>query len=840
MERTAAVRLSGDKLRLLRRQAPAGTDRVLPSSHRPGVVPASEQQRSLWFLDQLIGPGRHSAYNVNVVLRIQGSLSVPALTAALAEIVRRHEVLRTTFRSQDGEPVQVVLPPAAVPVVQRAAATVAEADALLAEAAVTPFRLAGGPLLRVMLVTVAGAGHVLFLGFHHAVFDGWSAGVFSSELSALYEACRAGQPSPLPDLGLQYADYTLWQQGRIKDGVYARELGFWREELAAAPAETTWPPDLPRPPVASFTGAELSVRLPGGLVGRLGDWAKSEHASLFMVLLAAFQVLLSRGTGSTDLCVGTPVSGRSRTELEPLIGYFVNLLAVRGDLSGELSFRDCLRRTRLRVLASFENQEVPFDRLVEQLRPGRDASRAPLVQTVFAVQDGHGARGGGLELPGLDVRFDDVPGNTAKFDLLAVVWPEGDDWVLGIEYATDLYRPETVGRIAGDYLALLESVAADPDRVVLTAREPGTAGSAPGGQPGRSTGAGAAVPGDGGPPRTDTERYLAGLWSDLLDGGAVGRHDNLFDLGAHSFTVMRALSRIKRERGLQLPASAVFEVPTVAAIAARLDGGAVHSSVVPLAGGGTGRPLVLVHPVGGSVLCYADLARGLAGDRPCLGLMARGLDGVDRPAESVEDMAAAYLGALREAGYSPPYVLSGWSMGGTIAYEMARQLGGDAPLVLIDSYPPDFPSHGPASEPAMLAWFAEDLGGTLGTSVPVTEAGLAAVAAPDRLPCLLAAAHEVGAVPPDTEAAEFAGMVSVFAANLGALNQYHPPTGFAGPLAVLRAQEGEPEGVPPDHGWSRWSEGNVVVRTVPGDHYGLLRDPGLPSLVAEVVHSWRA
>jgi thioesterase domain-containing protein len=838
MDRAATPRLSGDKLRLLRRQAPAGTGRVLPSSHRPDLVPASEQQRSLWFLDQLIGPGRHSAYNVNVVLRMQGSLSVPALTAALTEIVRRHEILRTTFRSQDGEPVQVVLPAAAVPVVHRAAVTAAEADTLLAEAAVTPFRLAGGPLLRVMLVTVADGGHVLLLGFHHAVFDGWSAEVFSSELSALYESCLTGQPSQLAEPGLQYADYALWQQSRIKDGVYARELDFWREQLAAAPTETTWPPDLPRPPVASFTGAELTVRLPGELVGRLGDWAKTEHASLFMVLLAAFQVLLSRGTGNTDLCVGTPVSGRSRTELEPLIGYFVNLLAVRGDLSGELSFRDCLRRTRLRVLAALENQEVPFDRLVEQLRPGRDASRAPLVQTVFALQEGQGAPGGRLDMPGLDVRFDDVPGDTAKFDLLAVVWPEGDDWVLGIEYATDLYLADTIERIARDYLALLESVTADPDRMVLIAREPRTEGLAPA-RPGRPAGAGTAASGDGGP-RTDTERYLAGLWSALLDVGTVGRHDNLFDLGAHSFTVMRALSRIKRERGRQLPASAVFEAPTVAAIAARLDGGAVHSSVVPLAGGGTGRPLVLVHPAGGSVLCYADLVRGFAGDRPCLGLMARGLDGADRPAESVEDMAAAYLGALRDAGYRPPYVLGGWSMGGTIAYEMARQLRDDAPVVLIDSYPPDFPAHMPASEPAMLAWFAEDLGGTLGASVPVTEADLAAVAAPDRLPCLLAAAHAAGAVPPDTEAAEFAGMFSVFTANLGALSQYHPPTGFAGPLAVLRAEQGEPEGVPPDHGWSRWSAGQVAVRTVPGDHYGLLRDPGLSSLVGSVVHSWGA
>jgi thioesterase domain-containing protein/Ser-tRNA(Ala) deacylase AlaX len=775
---------TGDRLRLLRRRlagAPAATAPRPRAARGAGRLPASEQQRALWFLDQLIGAGRNSAYNVNVVLRLRGALDEDAVRRALTGIVRRHESLRTTFEALDGEPVQVVR--AAAPVSVEHVGSERDLFAVAAR----PFDLNGGSLFRAVLAP-AGEGHVLFLGFHHAVFDGASVAVLLDEFAALY------QGATLPELTCQYADYALWQRDRIAQGAFERDLDEWRKRLDGAPALTSWPADRPRPDVPTYAGAELRVPLPGEVITGLRDWARGEHASLFMVLFAAFQVLLARASGRTDLCVGTPVAGRSHPDFVPLIGYFVNTLVLRGDLSGSPTFREFVRRVRDDTLTALDHQELPFDRLVEQLQPDRSAGRSPLVQTLFAVQESALA----VTLPGLDVRVDDLPGNSAKFDLTAVIWPEDGEWVLGIEYAIDLYRPSTIERMAAAYRAVLAEVLADPDRPLLLPDPVAAAG------PAVASPAPSAVPPAASPaaPATDTERHLAEIWSALLGVDDLDRNTDLFSRGAHSFLVMRALSRIRHRFGASLPASAVFQDPTIAGMARRLDRGVGYSPLVRLADGGPGRPLILVHPVGGSTACYAGLAGALSGQRPVLGLVARGLDGAGEPLESVEEMAATYLAAIRGAGHEPPYTLGGWSMGGVVAYEMARQLAEPVPLLFIDSYPPDqlWADH---DDPQLLAWFAEDLGETLGVDLGVTAAALEALREPERLGHLLAAARAAGAVTADAESADLAGLAAVFAANLKALSRYRPTVaGIAGPIAVLAAADGPADGSGPDHGWA--------------------------------------
>ncbi|HEX6863967.1 MAG TPA: amino acid adenylation domain-containing protein, partial [Thermoanaerobaculia bacterium] len=343
---------------------------------RTGEIPLSFAQERLWFLDQM-EPGS-AAYNMPFAARLDGELDIEAFRQALEGIVQRHEALRTTFQAgSDGRPVQIIAAPAplALPVIDLSAGEVQyrlEAEARL------PFDLARGPLLRALLLRLGPESHVALVVQHHIVSDGWSIGVFLRELSALYEG------SPLPDLPVQYADYAVWQRSWPR---LDAQLAWWRERLAGAPQVLELPADRPRPPVRSLRGGERSVRLSAGLAHELQALGRQEGATLFMVLLAAFQALLQRYTGQDDLLVGSPVAGRGERQLEPLIGFFVNDLVLRADLSGNPAFPVFLSRVRDGALAAYAHQDVPFERLVEELRPERDRSRPPLVQVMLALQN---------------------------------------------------------------------------------------------------------------------------------------------------------------------------------------------------------------------------------------------------------------------------------------------------------------------------------------------------------------------------------------------------------------------------------------------------------------------
>lgn len=825
-------RLSAGKLRLLRQRAELGRTGLRPRPGPGNTAPVSEQQRALWFLDQFIGPADNSAYNIDWALRLGGQLQVPALERALSEIVRRHEILRTTFDTVDGDVVQRVHPAEPVVLAVRKIDSERAVREFIAAEAVRPFDLHAGPLFRAGLVRRGPREHVLLLGFHHAVLDGWSAGVLWHELSVLYAAYSAGEPSPLPPRLIQYADFATWQQDVLAGGALEPDVEYWRDRLRGAPALSTFPADRPRPVPATFAGRELLVRMPSELIGRLDALARAERASLFMVLLAAFQALLARYSHTTDVCVGAPVAGRSRPECEPMIGYFVNSLVMRGDLAGNPSLLECLTRTRTVVLDAFQHQDVPFDLLVERLRPERSASHAPLFQTMFALQE---PAGEGFGLQGLDVRFDETAGDSAKFDLTVVMWPEPDAFVTAFEYATDLYDPGTIEGLAEDFQSVLATVAADPgvrlDDIHLShVRCPlPVLTSAAEVSPPRHVEA-----------RTATEHFLLGLWVDLLERDRVGVLDDFFDLGGHSFLVMRAVSRIRRALGISIPASAVFQARTVAALAQMLDERRDverHSPLVPLAPGGSGPPLFLAHPVGGGVVCYQELARGLAG-QAVGGFVARGLDGHDEPLDRVEDMAAAYLDALDAGGHRPPYILGGWSMGGVVAYEMARLLRSRTraivPLLMIDSYAPGHPIGDDLGDAALLAWFAEDWGGAMGVDLGVPEDELISLPEPARLPHLLARARCAGVIGAEADVAMIEGMVRVFRSNTRSLRSYRPPAGYPGPIALLAAELEGDDSSGPDHGWGKWTTGEVVVRTVPGDHYGILHEPGLLVAVSEL------
>jgi amino acid adenylation domain-containing protein len=451
-----------------------GTPAAIPQgvALRPGSRrPLSFAQARLWFLDQLT-PGSN-AYNIPFPLRLEGRLEPPALAAALSEIVRRHEVLRTAYALTEGEPYQAVQPAplATLPLVDLTAlpgeTRGSEALRLAAEDALRPFALAAGLVFRASLVRCGPAEHVLLCSVHHIAFDGWSGELFLAELAALYDAFVAGRASPLPELPWQYADFAAWQRSWLTGEVYERQLAFWRRTLENAPEVLELPADHPRPPVQSLRGEVLRITLPAAMTPALRALARERSQTLFMLLLAGFQTLLQRYTGQDDLLVATPVAGRHHAEVEDLIGFFVNTLTLRGDLAGDPSFGELLARTRETCLTAFTYQDLPFEVLVEELRPERDMSRSPLVQVMLALRNARRQsppspqtrQSTGLRLVPIE---EDL--HAAKLDLTLEVAEESDGLLLSFEYATDLFEAATIERLAGHFQSLLVGAAAEPGR----------------------------------------------------------------------------------------------------------------------------------------------------------------------------------------------------------------------------------------------------------------------------------------------------------------------------------------------------------------------------------------
>jgi acyl carrier protein len=457
---------------------------------REDLLPLSYAQQRLWFIHQL--DPASVAYNIPLAVRLRGQLDIAALRATLTEIVRRHEALRTTFAVHNGEPHQLIHPPAEVELSitditvgaalrgrpalantpisgngrpRSAAPRVApvedptfEAQRIAVEEARLPFDLEQGPLLRAQVLRLNEEEHVLLVTMHHIVSDGWSMGVLVREVAALYTGFTTGQPAQFEELPIQYADYAVWQREWLRGEVLERQLSYWREQLAGAPAVLELPTDHPRPAVQSFRGSFEPVMIPAEVTTRLKELSRREGVTLFMLLLSAWQVLLSRYAGADDVVVGTPIANRQRGEVEGLIGYFVNALALRTDLSGDPSFRELLKRVREVALGAYLHQDVPFEKLVEELQPERALSHSPIFQVVFVLQN---APLGGLDLSGVSLETLPADNATAKFDLTLNLQEAGELIGGSLGYSTDLFEAETVSRMVSHFLTLLEAIAAD-------------------------------------------------------------------------------------------------------------------------------------------------------------------------------------------------------------------------------------------------------------------------------------------------------------------------------------------------------------------------------------------
>lgn len=463
--------LSAKKCALLIRRLTAdraGAAQTL--TRRPRVTssfPLSFGQQRLWFLDQLM-PGT-AAYNVRAALRLKGPLNFPALEQALNEIVSRHESLRTVFATEDGHPVQIIraaftlVPPFVDFEGNPAATREAEVTRLAVGEARQPFHLAKGPLLRTTLLRLKRDDHVLLLTTHHIISDGWSMSVFMEEVALLYDANANGRPSPLRELPIQYVDYACWQRESLQGDLLSVHLAYWKKHLGGSLPAVTVPPDRPRPAIQTFRGAKQRLVIEKDLTESLKGLSRREGVTLFITVTAAFNVLLHRYTGKTDTIVGTPIANRNRSEIEVLIGFFANTLVLRTDLSGDPSFRELLARLRTVATSAYDHQDLPFDKLVEELHPERSLNQTPLFQVMLQLSHSEIEN---VALGGLTFTHLDIDSGVSKFDMSLSLTEKEASLTGLLEYNTDLFDASTISRVLSHYRALLEGAAASPNEVL--------------------------------------------------------------------------------------------------------------------------------------------------------------------------------------------------------------------------------------------------------------------------------------------------------------------------------------------------------------------------------------
>ncbi|MEU5695256.1 amino acid adenylation domain-containing protein [Actinosynnema sp. NPDC020468] len=555
---------------------------------RPAVVPLSHAQQRLWFLEEV---ERSAAYNAPLALRLRGAVDVPALRAAFSDVVARHEALRTVFPSVRGRAEQRILPAREVEVPFHVVDCAPEDYPALRDREVTGlFDLAARPPLRVVLYRFAADRHALVVVLHHIASDGWSVGPFVRDLATAYAARLGGAEPAWRPLPVQYADYALWQRDLLGDesdvdSELSRQLDFWRTTLAGAPEELALPTDRRRPVVPSHRGGMVELELGVELHAALVAVARAHEATLFMVLQAALAVLLHKLGSGTDVPIGTPVAGRADEALDDLVGFFVNTLVLRTDVAGDPGFGVLLERVREADLAAFSHQDVPFERVVEELNPVRSLARHPLFQVMLAVQD---ADGPGVVLSGVDVEPEAVDLGVAKFDL-SVTFAERRDGsgrpaglVVGWQFAADLFDRETAELLAARFAKVASALAADPAAPIsrAAALEPREEARIAAGERVRGLVA-APVPAE--PvaeratpsrrvPASHREEILCGLFAEILDHPTVDVDDNFFALGGHSLLAVRLISRVQAVFDAALSVRAVFQSPTVAELARHLDG----------------------------------------------------------------------------------------------------------------------------------------------------------------------------------------------------------------------------------------------------------------------------
>jgi thioesterase domain-containing protein len=781
---------------------------------RPAERPLSLGQERLWLMARL--QPESPLYNIAVAYRLHGLLDLSALEQGVRRIAERHEMLRASFPTRDDGPIELVGPDAPptfavsdlrdLPTGEREAGI----ERLAAEAARRPFDLARGPLWRVEVLRWSDEGHDLVVAMHHIVSDAWSFYVFCRELAECYDASRSGRPPRLAELPIQYPDFAQRQRQSLSGRIVEEQHAYWRAHLAGEVLGLRLPADRPGSAAMIHRGSFQSLTIPARVAGALGALSRRENATMFMTLLAGFEVLLHRYSGQEGLVLCTPASGRHRSQTKDLIGYFNNILPMRFDLRGDPGFVELVRRTRRVALDAYKHQDLPFLAIADS--PNLKA--VSLSRVLFSLDIEWPPK---LMLSGLTSEARAMRTGTSDFDLSVSLWEDGEELQGVFEYKTELFDDGTVARVIADYRELLERLAGDPEAAISSLPAVGSPGA---------RGRAAAVergPADYRPPDIPTELRITKEWEDVLGIHPIGLDDDLFELGATSLGVARLSERLRRMFQVELPLAAIFQARTVGRIAALVRdrrSAPSASALAPIRPEGAHPPLFLCEGIG----IYYPLIRHLSREQPIYGLVTE----IGGTYPRVEDLAAAYIAEARAIQPEGPYYLGGLSFGGIVAFEMAQQLlacGQEvALLALFDTSTPwastPKPLHrrlaghldnvrrfGPGYVRKKLGRRMGDLRRTLRRRLAASRDSASQILADeDRL------RHLLGETAARYDLRAYAGRITLFslASRDGMSDSLFDP-------AVVE--------IDPQLGWGHIAAGGVEVHEVPGEHIGIFQEP---------------
>ncbi|MDX1935260.1 MAG: condensation domain-containing protein [Capsulimonadales bacterium] len=811
-----------------------------PSAEEVYLLPASVSQQRFWALEQF-QPG-NPALNMPLALRLRGRVDVPALQRALQEVVLRHETLRTTFVSVDGKLMQAIAPERTMDLALTDLTDVPEAEREARAEEVThreaaqPLSTEKGPLFVARLVKIAEDHHILLLTLHHIICDGWSNGVLVHEIGTLYTAFVTGHDPRLPELPLQFADFAGWQLEWLeKDS--GPQVDFWTKRFSGKLPLLNLPTDHPRPNDRLTPGDIETLLFSNELVQSLQAFCRQEDCTMFMVYLAAYNVLLNLYTDQTDLLIGSPTANRRQVELEPLIGLFSNLMIFRCDVSGQPTFREVLARVRDLSLAAFAHSDLPFERLMETIPPDPERGRTPLLRTNFIYQRAFMQP---MELPDLHLTPLRSVSPGALFDIQCAILDRAEGSRVQVEYNTALFDRSSIVRLIDHYRRILEKAVADPtgrptDWNILTPEEADEMArkrararqeAAPGDSPAERTAYAAA--------RNPMEARLTEIWQEVMGIGRIGIHDDFFALGGHSLLAIRLFARIEQEYGQALPLATLFRARTIAQLSDRMSGGEAtrFSNLIPIRPNGHRPPLFCLHRNDGIVMCYDAMAQYLGQDQPVYGIETEMLHGAEIKMTGVEEMAAKYLQEIVTFYPSGPYLLAGSSFGGILAFEIAQQL------------------HRQGREVALLA--------LLDTFAPVAfQQNLFAMPAANRMPLHLEAMREMDVrhklqyvlsgvkkkakevvqgketvLDVDTEKFVPETLREIQKVADQSVLHYHPDI-YPGRMVMFRATvRNNFSYYDPDLWWKGMAAGGMEIIDIPGNHLGMLKEPNVRQLAA--------
>jgi thioesterase domain-containing protein/acyl carrier protein len=815
-------------------------------SQNPPPFPHWFLQQKDWVQDPL---GSDSAiYNYPLAFRVRGPLNLDALRKTFSEIITRHETLRSVFTAGKNRIFQHVqsFDSFTLPLIDlshlKEMEAVQEARRLATQDALSPFDFSRVPGFRVMLIRIAAHDHLLAMTAHHLIFDDWSVGLITRELIALYSAFAEAKPSPLPEMPFQYRDFARIHAETMGGRNLESHLTFWKDQLKDAGDFHHLTPDRPRPSIRTNNGGKEAIALSPQLTAAIKTTSQREGASLFMVLVAAFQSLLHRLSGDTDIAVGSCVAGRNMMEVEGVIGHFGNDVVLRTSLADNPTFRDLLKRVRRTSLLAYSHQEVPFGSLVEQLLSLPDPAKNPLFQVMFILQD---APKDELKIPGLELDWFPIDPRTAKYDLN--VWIKVKKGIeIAFEYNADLFDPETMRQILASFRAILERVVAEPE--VRVANLPLASEQV---EPVEIRPSAAST--EYVPPRNSTEARLVELWQEVLQRHPIGVRQSFFELGGSSLLAAQICIRIEKSLGKRVSLAAFLQAPTIEELASSLNSTTVSDQmvqVVPLQPRGSATPLFCPCVNVGAGPGFLPLAHYLGDDQPFLGLVPDENLGSLLPLPySMEEIAKHLIVAIRRRQPQGPYYLGGFCGDGVLAFETARQLraqGESVPLLVLfevqtpDRYP-DFRGKFFQLRAMIgrlgLRRLGRHLNNLRQASEPEKKRGYVASRLQEMINDLKNLWWQTTI---DWNRRLHRGRLRDFRQVLFMAEKFYRPRLYDGDVAAFRCTQYRATPYQDRHGgWRDFVTGSLEVYEIPGDHMGILDEPNVQLLAEKLANCLR-